>query len=47
VRQVGTGLGLAIVAGLVQRLAATVEAGHATEGGARFTVRLPELAATS
>ncbi len=40
-RQVGTGLGLAIVAGLVQRLGATIEAGHAPEGGARFTVRLP------
>jgi len=45
VRQVGTGLGLAIVAGLVQRLAGTVEAGHAMEGGARFTVRLPLVAA--
>jgi len=44
VRQVGTGLGLAIVAGLVQRLAGTVEAGHAQEGGARFTVRLPLVA---
>ena len=41
VRQVGTGLGLAIVAGLSRRLAGTVEAGHAPEGGARFTVRLP------
>jgi two-component system sensor histidine kinase BaeS len=40
-RQVGTGLGLAIVRALVQRLRATVEAGHAPEGGARFTVRLP------
>ncbi len=41
IRQVGTGLGLAIVQGLVERLNATIEAGHATEGGARFTVRLP------
>ncbi|MEO6501478.1 MAG: HAMP domain-containing sensor histidine kinase [Jatrophihabitantaceae bacterium] len=40
-RQVGTGLGLAIVAGLVSRLGATIEAGRALEGGARFTVRLP------
>ena len=41
VRRVGTGLGLAIVHGLVTRLGGTVEAGHAAEGGARFTVRFP------
>lgn len=41
VREVGSGLGLAIVARLVARLGATIEAGHAAEGGARFTVRLP------
>jgi len=40
VRQVGTGLGLAIVHGLATRLGASVEAGHAAEGGARFTVRM-------
>ncbi len=43
IRQVGTGLGLAIVNGLVQRLGGGIEAGHAVEGGARFTVRLPLL----
>ncbi|MCU1656748.1 MAG: integral rane sensor signal transduction histidine kinase [Pseudonocardiales bacterium] len=41
VRRVGTGLGLAIVHGLVTRLGGTAEAGHAAEGGARFTIRLP------
>ncbi|HET9128639.1 MAG TPA: HAMP domain-containing sensor histidine kinase [Propionibacteriaceae bacterium] len=41
VRRVGTGLGLAIAHRLVTRLGGTIEAGHAAEGGARFTVRLP------
>ena len=41
VRQVGTGLGLAIVHRLIIRIGGTVEAGHAAEGGARFTIRLP------
>lgn len=41
VRKVGTGLGLAIVHRLVTRLGGSIEAGHAAEGGACFTVRLP------
>jgi len=40
-RQVGSGLGLALAHGLVRRLGGTIEAGHAAEGGARFTVQLP------
>lgn len=46
VRQVGTGLGLAIVHGLVTRLGGRVEAGHAAEGGARFTMHLPPAASS-
>lgn len=46
VRKVGSGLGLALAAGLVRRLGGHIEAGHAPEGGARFTVALPTLAAT-
>ena len=41
IRAVGSGLGLALAERLVRRLGGTIEAGHASEGGARFTVRLP------
>ncbi|MFG1949510.1 sensor histidine kinase [Micromonospora sp. NPDC048830] len=41
VRKVGSGLGLALAAGLVRRLGGEIAAGHAPEGGAAFTVRLP------
>ena len=41
IRKVGSGLGLALAARLVRRLGGTIEAGHAPEGGARFTVELP------
>jgi two-component system sensor histidine kinase BaeS len=41
VRAVGSGLGLALAAKLVARLGGTIEAGHAPEGGARFTVAAP------
>ncbi|MGC4788353.1 sensor histidine kinase [Micromonospora sp. DT178] len=40
-RKVGSGLGLALAAGLVRRLGGEIAAGHAPEGGAAFTVRLP------
>jgi len=40
IRQVGTGLGLAIVHRIATRLGAGIEAGHAVEGGARFTLRM-------
>jgi two-component system sensor histidine kinase BaeS len=41
VRKVGSGLGLALAARLAARLGGTIEAGHAPEGGARMSVRLP------
>jgi signal transduction histidine kinase len=41
IRKVGSGLGLALAARLVQRLGGSIEAGHAAEGGARFTVEIP------
>ncbi|MGA8114866.1 MAG: ATP-binding protein, partial [Actinocatenispora sp.] len=41
IRPVGSGLGLALAARLVARLGGRIEAGHAAEGGARFTVVLP------
>ncbi|MGH8888277.1 MAG: histidine kinase dimerization/phospho-acceptor domain-containing protein [Acidothermaceae bacterium] len=41
VRRVSTGVGLALVAGLAARLGGRAEAGHAHEGGACFTIRLP------
>ncbi|NMO51253.1 HAMP domain-containing protein [Actinoplanes sp. TBRC 11911] len=41
VRKVGSGLGLALAARLVTRLGGRITAGHAPEGGAMFTVRLP------
>ncbi len=40
-RQVGTGVGLALVDRLVTRQGGTVTAGHSSEGGAEFTIRLP------
>jgi two-component system sensor histidine kinase BaeS len=43
VRPVGTGFGLALVAGLAARLGGSAVAGHAPEGGARFSVALPSL----
>jgi two-component system sensor histidine kinase BaeS len=47
IREVGSGLGLALAARLVRRLGGTIEAGHAPEGGAQFTVTLPYPTRTS
>jgi two-component system sensor histidine kinase BaeS len=41
IRTVGSGLGLALAARLVGRLGGRIAAGHAPEGGAKFTVTLP------
>jgi two-component system sensor histidine kinase BaeS len=41
IRTVGSGLGLALAARLVARLGGTIEAKHAPEGGACFTVDIP------
>jgi signal transduction histidine kinase len=38
IRRVGSGLGLALAARLIRRLGGSIEAGHAPEGGARFSV---------
>jgi len=43
VRRVGTGIGLALVGGLAERLGGRAEAGHAPEGGAKFSVTLCSL----
>ncbi|HEV7711913.1 MAG TPA: HAMP domain-containing sensor histidine kinase [Asanoa sp.] len=42
IRKGGSGLGLSLVHGLVRRLGGRIEAGHAPEGGARFTIVLPQ-----
>ncbi|MGQ0844993.1 MAG: sensor histidine kinase [Sporichthyaceae bacterium] len=44
-RRVGAGVGLALIDGLTGLLGGTAHAGHAPEGGASFTVRLPLVAA--
>jgi signal transduction histidine kinase len=41
IRKVGSGLGLALASRLIRRLGGTITAGHAPEGGARFTVGVP------
>ncbi len=43
VRRVGTGVGLALVAGLAGRLGGRASAGRAPEGGACFTIELPDV----
>ena len=40
-RKVGSGMGLALAARLVARLGGSIQADHAPEGGAKFTVALP------
>jgi two-component system sensor histidine kinase BaeS len=40
-RKVGSGLGLALAARMARRLGGDISAGHAPEGGARFTVTIP------
>lgn len=40
-RKVGSGLGLALAARMARRLGGGIAAGHAPEGGARFTVTIP------
>ncbi|KYH44427.1 HAMP domain-containing sensor histidine kinase [Branchiibius sp. NY16-3462-2] len=42
-REVGAGLGLAIVRQWVVAMGGQIEAGHAPEGGARFTIRFPAV----
>src|SRR5262249_48732200 len=46
IRKGGTRLRPALAAGLVRRLGGDIQATHAPEGGARFTVLLPTLAST-
>lgn len=41
-RRVGAGVGLALIDGLARLLGGSAEAGHAPEGGAAFTIRLPK-----
>nr|WP_281362237.1 HAMP domain-containing sensor histidine kinase [Cellulomonas humilata] len=43
-RPVGVGIGLSLVHGLVSRLGGSITVGEAAEGGARFTVALPDAA---